>query len=256
MSEGGRERITSVIEGYDRRAAFYVVALDGSMSFGYNPDEVFGTSSTIKAPYALYCYKKISEGEYSLEDTKVYESRFYVEGSGVIQHQGVGRSYSVRELLYNAIHYSDNLAYYMLLDHFEKDGYNAMLDELGCTNLHLSVWRKWSETSPRDALIVWREIYKFKDECEEGELFFDDLLNAPYSYIKNALPEYESAHKSGWAVTGFHDTGIVFADTPYYVAVMTDANENVYFKEFFGELMRGIDDVMREYGEFRGVGGG
>jgi len=251
MSEACRENITAIIKQYQKRCAFYLVTLDMSMSAGYNPDGVFGTSSTIKAPYALYCYKEIAKGEKSLQDTKAYEKKFWIDGSGTMKNSPVGQIYTVREILYNAIHESDNVAYYMLLDHFKKDGYNDMLDELGCTNLHLLNGRNWSEISPRDALIVWKTIYEWSGECEEGRIYFDDLINARYSYIGAALPEYKSAHKSGWAKTGCHDTGIIFADVPYYIAIMTDSTGKSPDMEFIKTMTRALDDVVKEYAAWR-----
>jgi len=247
MSETCMQTISVLIKQYQNRCAFYLVTLDMSMSIGYNPDAVFSTHSTIKAPYALYCYKEIAKGEKSLQETKAYEKRFWVDGSGTMKNQPTGKIYTIREILFNMIHESDNVAYYMLLDHFKKDGYNDMLDELGCTNLHLLNGRNWSETSPRDALIVWKSIYEFSKECEEGRIYFDDLLNARYSYIGAALPEYKSAHKSGWTKTGRHDTGMVFADTPYYIAVMTDSTGNSSDMAFFKSMVRALDDVVKEY---------
>jgi len=250
ISAALREKIETLIGGYGRKFAFYAVTLDETMSFGYNPDEIFHTASTIKAPYVLYCCKQIAEGIVGLDETKVYESRFHHNGSGVLKDKPFGEVYTVEELLYYAIHYSDNVAYYMLLDHFGKDGYNEMLKGLGCKNLYLVNGRNWSETSPRDFIIIWRSIYEFYGQCEAGRMYFDLLLNARHNLIKDALPEYQSAHKSGWSEIGYHDTGIVFSEIPYYIAVMTNSPGSASDQAFVSKLIRAVDDVMKEYGDY------
>jgi beta-lactamase class A len=247
ISDDVSETIEALIANYGRRFAFYVVSLDKSISIGYNPDEVFHTASTIKAPFALFCFKQIAAGHHSLDETKVYESRFRRGGSGVLQHRTAGGVYTVEELLYFAMHYSDNVAYYMLLEHFGKDGYNSMLTELGCKNQFLVGGRNWSETTPRDALIVWNEKYEFSKQYAEGQIFMDLLINAGHNLLKDALPNYRSAHKSGWSDIGYHDTGIVFGEFPYFIAIMTNSPGSGSDQVFVRRMIQALDRVIKEY---------
>ena len=250
MSTEIRESIDSLINNYNNKFAFYVVSLDETMSFGYNPDEVFHAANTVKSPFVLYCYKQIAAGEKSLYDTKIYENTFYHDGFGILQNEPFDEAYSIKDLLAYAIHHNDDIAYYMLLDYFGKDGYNAMLDGLGCEHLHLLNGRNWSETSPRDALTILKEIYKFNNQSLEGKMYLEELLNAEQNIIKDALPEYSVAHSSGQSEVAYHGTGIVFSDQPYYVAIMTNSPGNSSDQLFVKDLLEEIDNVMIEYNSY------
>jgi len=251
MSEENRIIIESLIDNYENKFAFYAVTLDKSMSFGYNPDDVFHSSGMVKAPFVLYCFKQIAERNKHLGDTKVYESRFYRGGSGVLQDKPFGGAYSVEDLLFLVIHYDDNIAYQMLSEHFGKGGYNDFINELGCANLRLSNDRNQSEASPRDAFIAWKNIYDFNLQSEEGKMCWNLLLNARQNFIQDALPEYSSAHKSDWSGVSYHDTGIVFGDCPYYIAVMTNSPGNADDQAFVKKIFRAIDDVVNEYNSYK-----
>ncbi|MEG2289187.1 MAG: serine hydrolase [Clostridium sp.] len=240
--------INNVINGYEGKSSFYVVSMEDNMSFGYNPDVAFETASTIKAPFALYCFKEIAKGNASLDEEKIYEERFYRDGSGVLQYEPIGGVYTLKELLFYTINCSDNIAYYMIHDRFWDEGYNNMLRNLGCEQYYLPNGSKWGWASARSAALIWQEIYKFSKESTEGAIYFDMLLNAQYSYIKPGVPQYKSAHKSGWTELLCHDTGIVFAEKPYIIAVMTD-NEGAWSgSEQIRRLTACSDKVMKEYG--------
>ncbi|MEG1256199.1 serine hydrolase [Clostridium sp.] len=247
ISEELLDEINNVIIGYGSQSSFYVVSMEDNMTFGYNPDMVFETASTIKAPFALYCFKEIAAGNGSLSEEKVYEERFYRDGSGILQYEPIGGIYTLEQLLFYTIDCSDNIAYYMIHDRFWNEGYNNMLKDLGCEQYYLPNGSRWGWASPKSAALIWREIYKFSKECYEGDIYFNMLLNAQYSYIKPGLPEYKSAHKSGWTEVLCHDTGIVFAEKPYIIAIMTDNSGYWSGSEQIRKLSICADKVMKEY---------
>lgn len=245
-SEELLNKIEYLVQAYPKDVSFYGVSLDGKISFGYNPDTKYSCASSIKAPYSLYCYKQIEEGNATFNETIAYKSDYYSTGTGVIKSNNQTQ-YTLEELLYNTIHYSDNIAYGMVYERFGIEGYNKMLEELGCTYLQLTPYSEWGFSSPREMALIWQEIYRYKD-TETGKKFFDTLLNAQYNFLKDTLPDYDIPHKSGWSERGYNDHGIVFADTPYIISIMMpypkdNDNDQAYFKE----IAILCNEIMNEY---------
>ena len=248
-SEQLQNKLETLVKSYSKDISFYGISLDGKISFGYNPDLKYSAASSIKAPYSLYCYKQIEEGNATFEEILTYSSDYYSTGTGVMKNSNQ-QKYTIEELLYNTIHYSDNIAYGMLYNHFGTEGYNKMLEELGCRHLQLTPYSEWGFASPREMALVWQEIYQYK-ETETGKKFFETLLNAKYNFLKEAPLSYDIAHKSGWSSRGYNDHGIVFAETPYIISIMmpypkTSDKDQSYFQE----IAILCNEIMEEYTDY------
>lgn len=238
------DRIFSDLEAYRYMSGFYAIDLETRMSVGYNADEKFFTASTVKAGYALYCFKSIASGNGSYTDTVKFQRKHTCEGSGSIQRSEFGTAYTIKNLLYHMIYESDNCAYYMLIDYFGLDGYNEMVKGLGVDHV-LTPESKWGYLSPHELGLIWNEIYNFRDECEEGALLWRYLTTNQFNELAVELTEYSViAHKSGWGYPGYHDSGVVCAEHDYVIVVMTDTSKKNYC---FYELTRRVDDIMRDY---------
>lgn len=250
LSEELQSQFDQIINSRVKDFSFYVISLDKQISFGYNPDDKYSTASSIKAPYSLFCYKQLEKGVANLEDIKTYTSDFYSDGSGIMQYNDK-TNYTIKELLYNTIHYSDNIGYAMLYNHFGVDTYNDMIDSLGCSYLKLTPYSEWGFASPKEMALVWQEIYNYKD-TEYGKLFFDDLLNAKYNFLKNTLPDYQIAHKSGFSMRGYNDHGIVLDNaTPYIISIMFPYPEdNDRHEIIFKQIVKLCNDVINEYNDY------
>lgn len=250
ISEDLLNNINNVIDGYGGACSFYVVDMETNMTFGYNPTAVFPTASTVKAPFVLYAFKEIANGNGTLDETKVYESRFWREGSGIMQYEPTGGTYTIEQLIYNTINWSDNVAYSMVHDRFWSDRYNDMLEELGCSQYYLLNGAMWGYADAKSEALIWQEIYKYSQECEGGKIYFDMLLKALYSYIKPGVPQYESAHKSGWTESQCHDGGIIFGNRKYIITVLTDNSGNWSGAYQIQLLTSYANEVIDEYNEF------
>lgn len=247
ISEEVKNEINGYIKNFGASCSFIAVNLKDGMSFGYNIDASYKTASTIKAPVSLYGFKEMDNGNGSLEEEKLYEERFRYGGSGVLKNQKSGTNYSLKDLFYYTINWSDNVAYYMIHDRFCDEGYNEFLKELGCNNLYLNNGARWGMIDARSMALVWQEIYKYKDETENGKHLFELFTNAEYNYIKEGMKNYDSAHKSGWTQSQTHDSGIVFADDDYIVVTLNNNNGNYNAKTQLLRITGCIEKVIDEY---------
>lgn len=251
ISEKTKNKINKNIKNYGGDCSFIAINLNDGMCFGYNIDKSYPTASTIKAAVSLYAFKEMDNGNGNLDELKVYEERFRRDGSGVLKNKKSGVSYSLKDLFYYTINYSDNVAYYMIHDRFYSNDYNTFLKDLGCDQLYLKNSARWGQINARSMAIIWQEIYKYKDETENGKYLFELLTNAEYNYIKEGMENYESAHKSGWTPRETHDSGIVFGPDDYIVVTLNNNNGNYTAKSQLLKISSSIETVIDEYSLYK-----
>lgn len=202
-----------------------ITDLTNSQSFTYNEDLTFYSASTIKVPMAMYIYDLIAAGEVSLDDTLVYESVNYEGGTGIMQADPVGSTYTVDELLTNMIVYSDNIATDILKNAYFPNP-DDMTKELepywGYCNLDNTTARECSVTNHITSL---EYLY---DHAEAYPMLIEDMLNSEY---KNRIPKYieddvDVANKVGSFNSTYIDDAIVYAEKPYAISIAFEEIDN------------------------------
>ena len=143
----------------------------------------------------------------------------------------------------------------MLQDYFGYEGYNKMMSDYGFeTFLDDSV--KWGKLSSHALGYIWTEIYKYKDQSEEGAILYDTLVNAGSNFLiwpfTEAGYDYKIAHKSGWASPGYHDSGIVLSEHPFVIVVMTESEGETRDSSFFYNIVLKLNQLHDEYLEYIG----
>lgn len=247
ISSALQTKILDNISSFGTGASFLIVNLKDGMSIGYNVDRSFETASSIKAPYALYVYREIAKGNIDPNMMVTYQAKHYNKGTGITKNSPFGTEFSVAQLLYNSLHYSDNVAHTMLHSTFGVKGYNDMLDTLGVEKLHLTIGNPWGYTNARSAAIVWQDIYNFSLENEYGIEMFNILSNNQYSYFKKVRPDLPSAGKAGFAYTSVLENGVIFDQTPYLAMVNTNVGGNWSADDEVIKLISFVDEIMQEY---------
>ncbi len=99
-----------------------------------NEDRVFSAASLIKLPIAFTAYALADRGELSLDESLTITAEDIVGGTGSIQYEPVGSTYTIRELCARMLYDSDNTAANVVLERiggFER--VNNLLTELGMT---------------------------------------------------------------------------------------------------------------------------
>jgi len=232
------------IEGKGLKVGFYLTDVETNMTISYNATEDFQPASSVKAGFALYAVKEIDSGKYSLNDKMKYEEKHQCGGSGSIKNSPFGTEFTLREIIHRTINESDNVGYYMLLDKFGYEGYNKMISDLGCKTW-LSDYSKWGFMTPQELNLIWQEIYAYAQNSFWGGWLFEEFTNAQFNFVKQCLPEYKSAHKSGFNQQGFHDSAVVFGDRTYIMTIMT--TQNWWTIENMDKIAEVLDDAVKEY---------
>ena len=209
-SQEDLDALNAVLKSYRGSISVKAVSTDGTRGLSFNSAKGYDASSTIKGPYAYYCYLQMEEGNGSLEETMTYTGAYYAEGTGSIRYRATGTTYTFRELLYRTMWESDNIGYAMCVARWGHDGYNAFMESLGCDSLMLthSIWP--SKVRVEDLVIVWSEIYHyFERGTELSEALYESCTPGAWNCLAGAVPDdCEISQKYGWAST-YGDGAIV-----------------------------------------------
>lgn len=213
----------------------YYYDLETGEEFAYNENEVRDSASLAKIPYLLSVLEETDAFEakfeekpdysgenhkYNLEEKWVYDSAtMFKYGSGVLFEKPDGTEATWKELFSYSFINSDNIAYAQIKERFGKSSYNSLLSRLG-----IDIPTDERFLTARDYGLILREVYSF---CKNGSrigLFMEEEMRS--ANLNNIIGRcYENrmiAHKYGWDVHAYHDMGIVFADNPYIIVIMTD----------------------------------
>lgn len=243
-------KMYELINGYGAATSFYIVSLDDGMSIAYNIDRKFQTASSVKAPYALSIAREIAKGNIDKNQLLTYQERHFSIGTGVIKENDFGTQFTVEQLIYYALHESDNVAHIMLHKEFGVKQYNQHMNNIGASALTLAASNPWGFTTARSSALVWQDIYNFAIEDVEGIKFLNILSNGKYNYFKEVMPSIPSASKTGFADYDVVETGIVFDEKPYIAIAIANKGGNIGAYTQVLKMISGMNDIMHEYKDY------
>jgi beta-lactamase class A len=216
------EGLISFLEQYERPISVHYENIETGFVFQFDGERRYFGASATKAPFALYIYHMAEMGLTDLESVHTYTEADYWIGSGFIRlRHEFGDTFTQRELLHLMIAPSDNIATRMLRRVHGTRGYRQFIEGLGGNPDYLQNIT-YSYLSANEAGFYLREIYRFVTSGSPyGEEFLGSLLRNRYPFI---ISDYPVASKSGWAYNFggvYHDMAIVFAPSPYLLAVLS-----------------------------------
>ncbi len=224
----------------------YVTDIGTGSGFGVNECEVFHAASTVKLPIGLYLLNLVKEGRVGFNDRLVYLEDHFESGTGVLQNEPFGSSYTVNRLLKESIVVSDNVATNMLLGYLGRAKVKDFMRDLGGR-----VVDNFSNTTcPLDMANYMFEMLLFTaNEPILGGILMDHLYNTVFNEsIPASLPRgTQVAHKIGsWPPTGtYNDVGFIEHPTrPYIISVFSKNVPSA--AEAFG-VIRYISRVVYDY---------
>ncbi len=195
------DEVNQLTKGASGVYGLYVVDLTNDENYGIYEDELFQAASLIKLPVMSAIYFKHENGSLDL-------------------NENAGESkYTYRELVFAMGKRSDNNAYNLSLKLLGKNFMEEYIKEIGLLNTSLEE----NLTTPRDIGIFFRNLWQkkiverpYRDEILKSltDTIYEDWLAA-------GITDVQVAHKFGREVHVINDAGIVFADNPYVLVVMS-----------------------------------
>jgi beta-lactamase class A len=250
--EDARQVIEDYAEDYDGTAGVYVQDIEGGYGYGVNPDETFFGASVMKIPLIVAVFRKIDEGEVSLNDSFPTESGDWAGGAGWLQWEEAGKSHTVEDYMWMMMTQSDNVASNALLRLVGGPAYvNEVAESLGAPNTFLyqkitseraAVPALDNRTAPRDMATILDKVYTGEALSSDSSQKMVEIMyqNELQSSLKDGLPkDVEAAKKGGWLYKVYDEAGIVWhEDRPYVIAIFSKhGSEDV---EVGKALLKGI----------------
>ena len=209
-------------------------------------DRLFHAASTMKVPVMIEAFRQAHLGRLSLDDSLTVRNAFrsIVDGSPYrieddaddALYARTGQRLPIRELVYQMITVSSNLATNLLIDRLTADSVQATCRRLGASRMQvlrgvedLKAFRQGlnNRTTAADlaalleALLEGRAVSPGADR-EMIDILHDQRFN---EMIPAGLPEgVRVAHKTGWITAIHHDAAIVEPPdgAPYVLVILTE----------------------------------
>ncbi|MFV0413965.1 MAG: serine hydrolase, partial [Oscillospiraceae bacterium] len=226
--------------------AVYFKDLDSGVEYIYNGEREFFIASLNKAPYAMYLYHLVETGKTSLADTYYVSKEALAssaENSGKIKDDpDLPRNFTLEELIFYLLRYSDTGALRILLKHFPADGYLEYSKTFGMHHPDEIGNLINGRICALDAGIYLKNMFQYLENGVYGEEFKEHLLNTRYPMIRS---EYEVVRKYGWDKNAYHDMAIVYAPHPYLLAILTDKSAGTAAElSMFSTIAKTLETMM------------
>lgn len=185
------------------------VNLNTGYTYLYNQNVVYYGASLVKTVDALYVYEKMNFNE------------------------------NVRKKVEKAISVSDNTSHIELVDMIGINNLRSYGRSLGAKDfLTRSNNDYFGNTTVKDQIAVWKYLYQFVNNNSKGKELRQYFINSYCNYLLfDGIPT--TMHKYGYYDIYYHDVGIVYADDPYIVVILTKhGNDN--FKSIVQDLSKKI----------------
>jgi len=220
-------------EGFVTSASVYVRVFSKSLWTSVDAEEKYHPASMNKVP-VLMAYLHMVESNNKILDEKVAFAKadtslpkeFYT--SRTIKP---GKSYTIKDLLYNMIAYSDNNATLLLLQHMNVDVYNKVFTDLGLEKPSFDY--NTFLLSAKEYSLFMRVLYNASYlSIPASEFALEMLSNSDFKegLMKQLPANTKVAHKFGESGYGstyeLHESGIVYiGDNSYIITIMTKGTD-------------------------------
>ncbi|MBP5235978.1 MAG: serine hydrolase [Clostridia bacterium] len=266
LDEDGNEITEKDLYEYPQISVYYEDLATG-FRYSYNADKVWFSASVIKAFYITSLLEDVSAAYKAAEEDRVNNDgelvfkneKYDIEhqtwvltdaakktGSGKLYNTPAGEEFTYLQLIEYSIRDSDNTAFYELRNTFGYDSFYADAARLGVKSINYG----FNSLSAQDAGKFLRFVYEFMESDERfGELLKGYLTSTKFNIlIPSAVYPTTTAHKYGWDADAYHDAGIVYADKPYVVVVMTDMDEGGDdVNAFIQKIVRKINQMHKNF---------
>lgn len=246
LSSSRSSQLYNALNSLGGDAGYILYDIDSGSTVAYNANTYFGTASTVKMPYLLYCFRQMEDGSPDLDTVLTYQPSDYNGGSSWIKYQPFYTKYTIRRVIELIGDYSDNCGYYMMQDKFGYDGYNNFIKSLGCTP-SVNSWQRWGYVSACDSAREWNNMWDYfkkgKYRTFAKQVFSTSCAANIRDQLGNRYTVYE---KSGWTDSLYNETALVSAKHPYIVICLSNRTSAQRMRNV-AEISESIHNDMWKY---------
>ena len=271
LSQQLHDAIDAVVQTQpDAVVAVSIIDPSTSTEYHRNGDRLFHAASMMKVPVLIELYCQTDLGRIGLDDSLDVHNRFrsIVDGSEYAieddsdddVYEKLGRRMSIRDLAYQMITVSSNLATNLLIQFLSADSVQTTSERLGTTNMitlrgveDLKAYERGqsNRATSRDLAVLMEAI---RTETAVSPAADRDMLGILLKQrfnemIPEGLPERVLvAHKTGQITEINHDAAIVIPETgeSYVLVILTEGlAEPDDSAELGADLARAVHGVLR-----------
>ena len=256
-----RESIQSIVKNctqkFSGRSGVVVgFARDGPESWvEHRSEEPFEAASLVKLPILVELARRIESGELGREDTMVFEERFRVGGSGVLQQRPAGEVCTLEQLATWMIAESDNVATDMLLERLGLATIHDRAQKLGlrATTVERTIFDFAAIDSGRDNRVCARDAAWLLAEMAANRLpgsgWMLEILEKTRrrDLLVAGLPAgVRVAHKTGQLEGFLHEAVLVLEEPEVLMVVLTAQSGEEEARDFMKTLAKQVYARLRE----------
>ena len=244
LDETARETISSFKEKTKNLSGvygFYVIRLNSGFSYGVNESDIFEPASLNKLPVMLAMYIEAEKGDIDLETTYILKDSDKVTGSGSLYGKSEGYELTYRELLSYMGKESDNTAANIVRNFLGEEKIKQAINTIEMDNT--VVIGEDQETTPYDIGLFFEKLW-------EGDIISKKHRDEILKYLTDTIYEEwlaagipsgtDVAHKYGREIHVVNDAGIIFADEPFILVLLSKGVVEKEADQVFPELSKAI----------------
>ncbi len=222
----------------------YFQALKTKEAFDINGEKIFTAASLIKLPVLLTLYRESEAGRIKLDDVYRLQEADKVGGAGSLQSKPAGYETTFRQMAKLMGEQSDNTAFNIVSKTLSDEKIQDLINALGMKNTSFAD----NTTTPNDLGLLFQKLYGEKivyDQNKDEILAF--LTNTIWEdRIPAGIPRgIKVSHKIGTEIGVISDAGIVFAEKPFILVIMSQEANEIEAKKALSEITKKIWEMIQ-----------
>jgi beta-lactamase class A len=240
-----QKQLTGFVGDLGNEWGIFFKDLHSGKTFGVNQGVRIPAASTVKVPVVLYASTLAQQGTLNMNERMDYVAdRDWRGGAGSLQYTAKdGDTFTIRELCEKAIRESDNVAWHMLERRLGKDNIAAFMTSQGGKVVY-----PWGEnvSTPEDLATYMQAALNYAKESTFGDKLMYDLAHTIWNTgLNRYITEVQVAHKEGDVTGVADDVGVVYANHPYILSIMSQGHDDVELGfEQIGQISRMVYDYQ------------
>ncbi len=240
------------LSGTIQTASVYLRELNKSEWISIGDSEKYFPGSLLKVPELITFFKMNEKNPGLLNKHISYSTAFNLPKQGYYLSKSieVGKSYTVKELLYYMIAYSDNNATMLLNQQMDVEVFRKVFTDLGLPSPDLT--KHDIPVTAKEYSYFMRALYNASYlDIRDSELCTELLSHSDFDKgLLNGLPKNTKvAHKFGEAgdasAAHFGESGIIYLnDSPYLLVVMTKGKDNKSLPAVVSDISKKVFEMI------------
>ncbi|TSC90965.1 MAG: beta-lactamase class A [Parcubacteria group bacterium Licking1014_17] len=247
-----------IIRGkYAQKNYIYFLYLNNSSWVGFDEKELFTAASTVKVPVAISVLRFIENGRLKLNDVYTLDELDIDNGFGELYKGGVGKEFSVEELIKIMVEQSDNTALLALLHIFEDIGIINPLEDVYLSlgwdmagfmpSFGQDAQPNYENINLKTLSNMFTALYNVAYLNEEhSQKLLSFLADTPFDekMVRGIPSSVTVSHKIGIAAGGgktFSDCGIVYIPKRHYILCLgSSGGDESSANQFMAEVSKAV----------------